>query len=105
MQLVAVRQLRSTTLGPGQQGITFAHSEHNHPVPGITVTTGHVPHVSACTAHVYLQVHTYEEIVPTRSYVPHSRTFATAYSVVTHTATVTQDTAGGEQTLYTITNY
>ena len=52
-----------------------------------------------------LQVHTYEEIVPTRSYVPHSRTFATAYSVVTHTATVTQDTAGGEQTLYTITNY
>ena len=50
-----------------------------------------------------LQVHTYEEIVPTRSYVPHSRTFATAYSVVTHTATVTQDTAGGEQTLYTIT--
>ena len=102
---MAVRQLRSTTLGPGQQGITFAHSEHNHPVPGITVTTGHVPHVSACTARVSLQVHTYEEIVPTRSYVPHSRTFATAYSVVTHTATVTQDTAGGEQTLYTITNY
>ena len=39
MQLVAVRQLRSTTLGPGREGITFAHSEHNHPVPGITVTT------------------------------------------------------------------
>ena len=66
------------------------------------VTTGHVPHVCAST-HVSPQVHTYEEIVPTRSYVPHSRTFATAYSVVTHTATVTQDTAGGEQTLCTIT--
>ena len=36
---MAVRQLRSTTLGPGREGITFAHSEHNHPVPGITVTT------------------------------------------------------------------
>ena len=55
----------------------------------------------SASTHVSLQVHTYEEIVPTRSYVPHSRTFATAYSVVTHTATVTQDTAGGEQTLYT----
>ena len=50
MQLVAVRQLRSTTLGPGREGITFAHSEHNHPVPGITVTTGHVPHASASTS-------------------------------------------------------
>ena len=66
------------------------------------VTAGHVQHVSAST-HVSPQVHTYEEIVPTRSYVPHSRTFATAYSVVTHTATVTQDTAGGEPTLCTIT--
>ena len=55
------------------------------------------------STHVSPQVHTYEEIVPTRSYVPHSRTFATAYSVVTHPATVTRDTAGGEQTLCTIT--
>ena len=37
------------------------------------------------------QEFTIEEILPTKTYSPESRTFITAFSVITHTSTFTQD--------------
>lgn len=69
-EIVAVGQLRSTVLG--QSGLMFAHSEYNHPVPGITEIT-------------------LEQIVPSRTFVPQSQTFSTVYSVVTRTTTMSDN--------------
>ena len=36
-QIVDIAHIRTTTIGQTGSGILFAHSEYNHPVPGITV--------------------------------------------------------------------
>jgi len=69
-EIVDVDKLQSTTLH--QAGIMYAHSEYNHPIPGITELT-------------------IEQIVPSRTFVAQSKTFGTVYSVVTHTTTMTDN--------------